>query len=520
MTTRVLFFGTHPKQFNGYSKVVYELIKCHDIFKAENIELSVYGFQKFFENPGHRRDVPQEVVTYDAFANENPRHQGFGFTEVRKYVNDHKPDVCIVYNDMMVLHQVISQLKLAQNEDGLSFKIIAYIDQVYLNQKKEFIDFINKNVDHAILFTPYWEKIIKEQGLTLPSDFLPHGFNPMTYFPVPKNLARRFFNLQEQDFIIMNLNRNQPRKRWDTCIKAFAEVVSKNRGKNIKLLIATAVQGAWNLIELYERELKKRNVTLEEGMKHIILLDNPQQITDEETNILYNVADIGINTCDGEGFGLCNFEQAAIGIPQIVPKLGGFMDFFDDNNAILVEPVLSYYVDSTRDAVCGEALLCDYGDFADAIETLYTDEKMRTRRSVEARKKILKEYAWPDIAKRLADIVNKVAPHGSNGSIKDDVRDIADEIEKIDISSFSNLVTIKEEEIKDEDSEHEQEKEQEKEQEQEEKIVILEKVNKKANTRKDRKQNHKRELADLKKKLEALIAEDISCSDDDDSDGS
>jgi hypothetical protein len=60
-------------------------------------------------------------------------------------------------------------LKLAQTEDGIQFKIIAYVDQVYLNQKKEFIDFINKNVDHAMLFTPYWEKIIVEQGITLPT---------------------------------------------------------------------------------------------------------------------------------------------------------------------------------------------------------------------------------------------------------------------------------------------------------------------------------------------------------------
>ena len=42
---------------------------------------------------------------------------------------------------------------------------------------------------------------------------------------------------------------------------------------------------------------------------------------------MYNVGDIGINTCDGEGFGLCNFEQAGVGVPQIVPKVGGFLDF-------------------------------------------------------------------------------------------------------------------------------------------------------------------------------------------------
>jgi glycosyltransferase involved in cell wall biosynthesis len=490
---RVLFFGTHPKQFNGYSKVVYELMKCSNVFKEHDIEFSVFGFQKFFENPAHRRDLPVDVPVYDAHANENPKQQGFGFTEVRKVVNEVKPDVCIIYNDMMVLHNVITQIKLAQNEDGLKCKIIAYIDQVYLNQKKEFIDFINKNVDHAILFTPYWEKIIKDQGLALNTDFLRHGFNPMTYFPVPKHLSRRFFNLKETDFIVMNLNRNQPRKRWDICLKAWAEFVSRHKGENVKLLVATAVQGAWNLIEIYERELKKRDMTLEMGMQHIVFIENPQQITDEETNILYNVADIGINTCDGEGFGLCNFEQAAIGIPQIVPRLGGFIDFFDENSAMLVDPVMGYYVDNTRDAVCGEALLCDYGDFVEALESLYSDADLRARTASAARKKILTDYKWEDIATSLANIVNKVT---GRSDIKKEIDNIKDEIEKIDISSLNVKTPIPV--VEDEDTAAPVTPQ--------EKSEAVDKTQQMS----DRKKKRKLELAELKKKLDLLLADDDS----------
>lgn len=438
---RVLFFGTHPKQFNGYSKVVYELVKCNDIFKKHKIEFSVYGFQKFYENPAHRRDIPDSVEIYDAFSKEEPRVQGFGFTEVRKYVNEKKPDVCIVYNDMMVLHNVINQLKLAQNEDGLKFKIIAYIDQVYLNQKKEFIEFINKNADHGILFTPYWEKIILEQGLSIPTSYLQHGFNPMTYFPIPKKLARKYYNLKEEDFIILNLNRNQPRKRWDICMKAFAEIVSRHHTdkKVIKLLIATAIQGAWNLLELFERELKKRGLSLEQGMKHLIILDNPQQITDEETNILYNIADIGINTCDGEGFGLCNFEQAGMGIPQVLPNIGGFQDFFDENNCMLCQPKMSYYVDNSRDAVCGEALLCDYTDFVEGIESYYKDAELMQKHGQAARKRIVENYRWTDLTEKLSQTILSLFPKDSS-----EVKDLSDEVEKIDISTFNNVIQNKE----------------------------------------------------------------------------
>ena len=429
MATRILLFGTHPKQFNGYSKVVYEIMKGMSK-KSEKFELFVYGFQNCYVNNKHRMDIPSNVTIYDAQANENPKKMGFGITEIKDYVTMNKPDVCIVYNDMMILHQVITQLKEVQKEQSMDFKIIAYVDQIYLNQKKQFLTFINENADMSMMFTSSWEECIKKQGLTTPTCYLTHGINKHTYFPIRKDIARQYFNMNKDDFLILNLNRNQPRKRWDTCMKAFAEVVSRHRGKPIKMIIATAVQGAWNLLELFERELKKRDITLEEGMKHIVIMDRPQQMTDEETNILYNVADMGINTCDGEGFGLCNFEQAAIGIPQVVPRLGGFVDFFDDDNAFLVEPTMAYYVDNTRDMVCGEALLCDYSDFADCIEQYYESEDLRKEHGRICRERILANYSWDQVVDKLCTIIDQVCPRK------------VDDIEKIDMEILEKLIDV------------------------------------------------------------------------------
>jgi len=432
--TRVLIFGTHPNQYNGYSKVVFELISC--LAKKPDLEITVFGFQKFGVLPNHRVDIPANVELYDAYAAEEPKQQGFGVDQVREFVKTNKPDICIVYNDMMIIHQVITKLQLCRGEDKMDFKIIAYIDQVYLNQKKEFIDFVNANADFGLLFTNYWEKCIVEQGLRLPHDSLPHGFNKEIYYPIPKKLARQYFGISMNDFIILNLNRNQPRKRWDICLKAFAEIVSRYPNEPIKLMIGTAVQGAWNLLEIYERELKKRNCTLEDGMKHVIVIDRPQKVTDEETNILYNVADIGINTCDGEGFGLCNFEQAAIGIPQIVSKLGGFVDFFDEDNSILCEPKMAYYVDHSRDMVAGEALLCNYVDFVEGIEKYYFDKELKAGHGKAARNNILKNYNWNDISDKLYDIIYKVLEkekpkYAELATVP--IASLIDEVDKIDM---------------------------------------------------------------------------------------
>jgi len=264
---------------------------------------------------------------------------------------------------------------------------------------------VNEYADSAFTFTPGWCECIKKQGLKVPVYPLPHGFNSSTYFPIPQKLARKFFGLPEDDFLILNLNRNQPRKRWDTCLQAFADVVARAPDAPIKMVVGTALTGAWNLIDLFEMELRKRGVPIEKAKGRLVIPGHPQMLTDMETNFLYNVADIGINTCDGEGFGLCNFEQAAIGIPQIVPALGGFLHFFDETNAIMIKPKLSIYVDSAHDGVGGEAELSAASDFADAIMKYYESPELMKSHGKAARSKILKEFQWKDIASSMMEAV-------------------------------------------------------------------------------------------------------------------
>lgn len=404
--TRVLFFGTHPYCYNGYCIVTYNLAK--HLANNKDIDLTVYGFQNFYNNPQHmkEREIPPNVYVYDAWANENPKQMGFGFDQVAEFVSMNKPDVVVIYNDMVVVSNILNKLKDVKRR---TFKTIVYIDQVYLYQKKDYVNKLNEEADYVLCFTPYWETIAKGIGINKPTGYLQHGFDKKVHYPAPKPLARQYYGLKKDDFIVLNLNRNQPRKRWDTCLQAYTEFVSKHMNEPVKLLIATAVQGAWNLLEVYERELNKRGFTLEQGMKHIILIDNPQQLTDEEINILYNLADVGINTCDGEGFGLCNFEQGAIGTPQIVPAIGGFLDFFNKDNSIMIDPKLTFYIDGSRDGVGGEAQLCDWRDFAAALETYYANPELRKKHGEAARKKILTEYRWEDLANKFANIVHEVA---------------------------------------------------------------------------------------------------------------
>jgi glycosyltransferase involved in cell wall biosynthesis len=414
---RVAFFGTHPKQFNGYSKVVYELCKAVVARDAERggsgrrIDLHVFGFQNFHNHPGHRNDVPIEVTLYDAHANETPHEGGFGVRQARAYVERVRPDVCVVFNDLKVLTAVLNELAGASNR--AEFKIVAYIDQVYANQRADLVEGVDKVADVAIAFTPEWRECIQSQGLTLPCHVLEHGFDTAKYFPIPRRLVRRHFSVSEDDFLVLNLNRNTPRKRWDTCMQAFAEVVRRRPEASIKLVIATEMRGTWDLMALLVRELRKRGVAGAEAVAaaRVVVPGHPQMLTDEETNVLYNLADVGVNTCDGEGFGMCNFEQAAIGIPQIVPRVGGFRRFFDDTCALMVDPVANIYVDSSpSDPIGCEVQISRPDDFATAILAYYDQPALRHTHGAAARARITSDFKWSRIADDFARILDDVWP--------------------------------------------------------------------------------------------------------------
>jgi glycosyltransferase involved in cell wall biosynthesis len=437
---KVLICGTHPYQFNGYSKVMYEL--CYELSKYTDIKLYIFAFQNFFKNENHKRErsLDESVEIYDAYENESPKGKGFGESLIQDYIMKTDPDIIIIYNDLVVITSLLKKIKEIQHTTPPKYKIVPYIDLVYKNEKNNLIKVINDNVDGGIMFTEYWKRCITKQGFTKPLDVLEHGFNSSNYYKIPKKVARIFLGIDQDAFVIVNLNRNQPRKRWDLCIMAYVKFISKRLHENIKLLIGTSTNGGWDLLDVMISECRKNDIKFDDFKKHIILIQNPQKISDNEVNIMYNVGDVGINTCDGEGFGLCNFEQAGVGVPQIVPGIGGFLDYFTNDNAIVIQPKWSYYCDNSRDFVSGEAEVCSVDDYISAMDFYYTNRSLLEKHGAKAREDILSKYKWPVLAEKFHNVICKHVvicedePVNTVSYISTHI--CADDVEGIDIDSL------------------------------------------------------------------------------------
>ena len=398
---KLLFVGTHAHQFTGYSKITYGFMKV--LAELPYLSVTHFGFQKNPSIPPNYRPYPPNIRVLDAAAMEaqslppgTPPQQGFGYNILPNTIRQENPDVVMIYNDMSVVTRFLEEIR----KSGIprTFKIWLYVDQVYNYQPQMYLDIINRDADRVFTFTSYWKDCLKKQGITRSIDVLGHGFESKVFVPANKKDIRKKMNLPEDGFIIMSLNRNQPRKRYDLLIMAFTELVVKYPTKPIFLMCICdkGEKGGWWLFELFSRELRLRNVPVERFGNRLMIANQDMAFRDEDINLFYNLGDIGISTAEGEGWGLCNFEQMGVGIPQVVPNIGGFKEFCNANNSVLVKPKHRFYLPMAYSPVSGEAESCDPHDICLGIEEYLLDSEKLKKHGEEARKTVL-TYTWEKV---------------------------------------------------------------------------------------------------------------------------
>jgi glycosyltransferase involved in cell wall biosynthesis len=114
---------------------------------------------------------------------------------------------------------------------------------------------------------------------------------------------------------------------------------------------------------------------------------------------------VGITAAEGEGFGLCQFEAMGVGIPQIVPNVGGFRDFCKDGvNSRAVEPARRYYLALSASPVGGMSELVDSHDLMIAAEDYVLDSELRTKHGKRARETVL-AYEWKKEVEALRKVI-------------------------------------------------------------------------------------------------------------------
>lgn len=335
---RVVLVSTHIDQTIGYSKVAYNLLKQASTL-APRVKLFHYGFQRHPNTPGHRKPPPG-VNLYDAAANEDPKEEGFGFNKIHDYLEMVGPDVVMLYNDPLIIYKFLEAMK--HDKKTSTYKLWIYVDQVYEGIAQPLMKAIQDHADRVYCFTEHWKTVLQTYGDFPDVRVLEHAVDGTTFTSVPEDARaaiRKSLGIPANGVVFLNANRNSQRKRLDLTVAGFARLLKTN--PNAYLILATGLnpQGGayYDIPTIFQREAKLAGLE-PLLLSHLILIDTspPNLIGDEGINQLYNAADIGVNTSDGEGFGLCQLEHMCTGAPQVVTDVGSFRTFLDDTTAVFI----------------------------------------------------------------------------------------------------------------------------------------------------------------------------------------
>jgi glycosyltransferase involved in cell wall biosynthesis len=335
---RFVLVSTHIDQTTGYSKVSYNLLKQMATLRPR-VKTFHFGFQR---HPGkaNLRKYPEGVMSYDAAANEDPKEEGFGYNKIHEYLDMVNPDVVMIYNDPITICRFLEKMKY---EPGVTpYKVWVYLDQVYEGIAPVLIDTIRKNTERIYCFSEHWKQTLLSYGPVADVRVMEHAVDPTVFSKLPsasRDAARANMNIPKDGIVLLNANRNSERKRLDLTVQGFMRALARN--PKLYLVIATNMEAQGGAYYDLQRILLEEARVLglgQEQLRNVIIINTSTNniIDDEGINQLYNLADIGINTSNGEGYGLCQLEHLHTGAPQIVTDIGTYRSFLSEEVATFI----------------------------------------------------------------------------------------------------------------------------------------------------------------------------------------
>src|SRR5687767_6568837 len=352
------------------------------------------------------------------------KHAGdvYGYNQLPKLVHEIRPAVVFLLYDISFQTRYLNVLRRLP----LQSKTVFYSPVEAGPIAPEIVGQL-QGVTRYVLFTEYSRKEIAKSLELVRSDnadfqfpeleVIPHGVACERFYPLDSDdppvtdaktipsrrlLARKQLGINDAEhreaFIVLNANRNMPRKRIDLTLQGFAEF-ARDKPANVKLYLHMATEDTgWNVIILARRYGIYDRLMMSKA-------DNSRpEFPDELLNVLYNACDVGITTTTGEGWGMVSFEHAATKSAQIIPRHTSLAELWD-GAAEFIEPTAKM----TYPGNLTEGLVVSVADVAKALERVYQDRTHREKLAEAAYQNARRpEFRWDRIAEQWRQLFCEV----------------------------------------------------------------------------------------------------------------
>lgn len=383
---KILWYGDACSN-TGFGRVTHSVL---DHLHKDH-EVTVIGINAV----GDPHDYPFKI--YPAATVNAPDR--FGIQRLPEIVSKVQPDVFIGLNDIWVLNQVWETVHFLKEQH--KFKFFAY----FPTDSEAYYPDMLRNIEHWDLATTFTvgsaERLLAHKIKPERMAVLPHGVDNERFKPMSRDEARDSLGLPKDKFIVFNGNRNQPRKRIDLTVQAFAKFAVDKPDTLLYLHMGLKDLG-WDIMPMFQREMERYGL---DPYNRLILTSNSISYLDappdELLNRIYNATDVGLNTADGEGWGLVSFEHAGCRKPQVVPNHTVCKDLW--GGAGMLADIATWVTDKDLGVVRG---LVNIDSVADCLTELYKDKE--TYEEVADACYALtqrKEYRWEHIANGFSKAV-------------------------------------------------------------------------------------------------------------------
>jgi D-inositol-3-phosphate glycosyltransferase len=315
---KILMYGESPVIATGLAQVTRTIV---DALVADGHQIEIVAMNHHGVVSYDRSVFPYEVVPLIDQEDAN------AFDTIIDRVKNSDYDCLIVSTDFGRDDPVFDALG---EKDKL---VVGYyaVDCDTLNPQT-FNNLVHCNVKTT--YTQHGKRVIEKYRPDMDGliSIIPLACEPDVFYPLSleeRRIARQeIFRTDDDDkFIIVNVNRNQPRKDLGRTLMIFHEFHQKHPNSLLYMHCQqNDVAGHLpTMCEMLGMELGKEVLFTQENFKVL------QGYTREYLNRVYNAVDCFMSTSLGEGWGLATTESMAAGCPVVVPNNTAFTEIVGAN---------------------------------------------------------------------------------------------------------------------------------------------------------------------------------------------
>jgi glycosyltransferase involved in cell wall biosynthesis len=194
-------------------------------------------------------------------------------------------------------------------------------------------ELMNLHLDAVLVPSEYSRRAIRNSGVRLPIAVIGHGIDHSGLMPrVIGDRARRGPVTPALPFTFLHISSGLARKGIEELITAYCLAFSR---RDPVLLVIKTFDNPTNTIDTWFERLTRA--------KHAPAIQViSEELDQRQMDFLYHVADALLLPSRGEGFNLPAAEGMARGLPVIVTRHSGHLDFCNDENSFLIDCVYDF----------------------------------------------------------------------------------------------------------------------------------------------------------------------------------